>query len=84
MELKPIFALLVVLGLVIGVNLVALLRFRAGRGEQNGIIQFIRLGQKAAGRARNPWEQEDQALKELSQMVGELKHPEPDQGELPR
>ncbi|GAB4578106.1 MAG: hypothetical protein Fur0022_08390 [Anaerolineales bacterium] len=68
MEAKVFLALLVVVVLVIGINGLLLAAFRKGRD-----IQQIRLWQKAARTARDPWQKENKDLAELSRLVTELK-----------
>ena len=45
--------------------------------RKNSVSQ-IELMRRAANRARQPWAPEDASLKELSQLVAELKNPEGD------
>ncbi|UCH59194.1 MAG: hypothetical protein JSV61_13370 [Anaerolineales bacterium] len=54
--------------IVIGINAAIYASIR--RGNTVGQIELLR---KAAKRARNPWEDEDEALKELSKRVSELR-----------
>jgi hypothetical protein len=46
------------------------------RGDEVNTVNMLR---KAARRARNPWKDEDDALKELSNLVEKLK-----KGDMPR
>jgi len=60
--------------IVIGINAAIYVSLR--RGNTVGQIELLR---KAAGRAYKPWEEEDEALSELSRRVHELrKHEEDD------
>ncbi len=70
MEPKVIVALAIVIILVVGVNGLLIVALRKGRD-----IQQIKLWQKAAHRARDPWQGENQDLAELSQLVAQLKKP---------
>ena len=54
--------------IVVGVNAALLVALRRG----NEVSQ-IDLFKRAAGRARQPWVHEDEALEELSRRVAELK-----------
>jgi hypothetical protein len=67
-ETKVIIALIIVIILVVGVNGFLILALRKGRD-----IQQIQLWQKAAKRARDPWQTENKDLEELSQLVSKLK-----------
>lgn len=61
-----------VIGLtILGVILVNVAIYYSVRGR--GTIQQIEFLRKAVGQTRNPWELEDTALKELSEMVSQLK-----------
>jgi len=55
--------------IVIGVN--AAIYAAVSRGKTAGQIELIR---RAARRAKDPWEEEDQALKELSKRVKNLQN----------
>jgi len=68
-------AFLVVGLTILGVILVNVAIYYSVRGK--GTIHQIELMRKAVGQARNPWEGEDTALKELSEMVRQFKeHPD--------
>ena len=54
--------------IVIGVNAALLVALR--RGNEAGQIELLK---RAASRARQPWKHEDEALKELSKRVADLK-----------
>lgn len=69
-------ALVVILALV-GVVFINVAIYYMVKGK--GTIGQIQMIRKAAGRARNPWEGEDQALQDLSELVKQLKNPAPDQ-----
>jgi len=68
MEIRVLIALLIVIALVVGVNGLLLVALRKGRD-----IQQIQLWQKAAHRARDPWQPENDDLAELSKLVSQLK-----------
>lgn len=68
-------ALIVILALV-GVVFINVAIYYMVKGK--GTIGQIQMIRKAAGRARNPWEVEDQALQDLSELVKQLKNPTPD------
>ena len=55
-------------GAVILINVMIYLSVRKGRG-----VTTVDLMRKAAQRARNPWQDEDEALQELSEIVAGLK-----------
>ena len=76
METRVILALLIVVILVLGVNGLLILALRKGRD-----IQQIRLWQKAVHRARDPWQNENKDLEELSRLVSELKESGEEVGE---
>jgi hypothetical protein len=59
---------------VIAFNVMIYLSLR--RGDEVNTVNMLR---KAARRARNPWKDEDDALKELSNLVEKLK-----KGDMPR
>ncbi len=68
-ETNKIFLVIVLTVLiVIGVN--ALLYVGLRRGDDAGLIELSR---KAFKRARNPWQDEDDALQELSNLVAKHK-----------
>ncbi len=64
----------VCLALVIAVGIPAALYAAYSRGNQTGWLEMI---QRAAGRARQPWEGEDNDLAELSKRVNELRGDKP-------
>jgi len=64
-------ALLVVVLTLVGVILINVAIYYSIKGK--GTIGQINLMQKAARQARNPWEVEDKALAELSELVKKLK-----------
>jgi hypothetical protein len=64
-------ALLVVILTLLGVILINVAIYYSVRGK--GTIGQIHLMQKAVKQARNPWEVEDKALVELSDLVKKLK-----------
>jgi hypothetical protein len=64
-------ALLVVVLTLLGVILINVAIYYSIKGK--GTIGQINLMQKAARQARNPWEVEDKALSELSELVKKLK-----------
>ncbi len=66
-ELSPGVVVLLALGLVVLVNGILLLTV-----AKSGTRQQIRMLRKAAKRARDPWEPEQQALSELRQRIEEL------------
>lgn len=70
MEPKVIIALLLVIVLVVGVNGLLLVALRSGRDSKQ--IQML---QKAARVARDPWQNENKDLAELSRLVADLKTP---------
>jgi hypothetical protein len=57
--------------IVAGLNALAYAALR--RGNEANMIELTR---KAAQRARNPWQDEEQALQELSRLVTSLKETE--------
>ena len=71
MDTGALLVLGIVVLLVVGVNGLLILAMRRGGGGAS-----IRLFQKAAKRARNPWITEDEQLKELSDLVDNLKEHE--------
>jgi len=68
METRVLLALLIVVVVVVGVNGFLLNALRKGRN-----IRHIQLWQKAAHRARDPWQPENKDLAELSRLVSQLK-----------
>jgi hypothetical protein len=62
--------LIVSITLVIVIVLNAAIFLSSRRKKSNNTIEMFR---KAAKRARNPWEDEDAALSELSDLVDKLK-----------
>lgn len=71
METKAIIAIIVVVLLVVGVNGVLYLMMRKSQ-----VGRHFRLWQQAANRARNPWQEENDQLNELSKLVENLKKDE--------
>lgn len=69
MENGALLALILVGTLVIGINGFLFYRLKGGQTRQH-----IRMWQKAARRARNPWESEDDQLDELSKLVAQLEN----------
>jgi hypothetical protein len=65
-------ALLVIVLTIGGVILINLAIYAMVKGK--GTIGQIELMRKAANQARNPWELEDKALKDLSELVKQLKN----------
>lgn len=72
MDSGMIVVLVIVFVLVVGVNGFLLLYLRRGAGRP-GESGWFGLWKKVARRARNPWESEDNDLKELSTLVEKLK-----------
>jgi hypothetical protein len=62
--------------IVIGVNAAIYAALR--RNKTAGQIELMR---RAANRAKNPWEEEDQALQELSRRVKQLQNTQSDKKE---
>jgi len=71
-------AALVIVLTILGVILINLAIYAMVRGK--GTTGQIELMRKAAKQARNPWEIEDTALKDLSELVKQFKH-EPNRDE---
>ena len=67
---KTYWVVCITLFIVIGFN--AMIYAWAKRDQTVGQIELFR---RAAHRAQQPWITEDQALKELSEKVAELKNP---------
>lgn len=57
---------------VIFINVGIFSLFRRGPGNSAGQVEMLR---RAAHRARQPWQEEDDNLKELSRQVAALKQP---------
>jgi len=73
---KAALVICLTLFIVIGINAAIYASLRRGN-----TVRQIELLRKAAGRVRNPWEEEDQALSELSRRVKELeKHDDSEPG----
>jgi hypothetical protein len=72
-------ALLVIILTLLGVILINVAIYYSVKGK--GTIGQIKMMQKAAKQARNPWKVEDKALAELSDLVKKLKK-EPGQESL--
>lgn len=68
MDSKILIAILIVGLLVVGVNGALFLVHRRGATGQH-----IRMWQKAAKNAQNPWGEEEKQLKELSNLVAQYK-----------
>jgi len=69
MESDRIFLVIVLTAvIVIGINGLLYVAFR--RGNEANMINLTR---KALQNTRNPWQEEDQALQELSKLVADLK-----------
>jgi hypothetical protein len=64
----------VCLALVIALGIPAALYVAYSHGNQTGWIEML---QRAAGRARQPWQGEDNDLAELSRRVNELRGDKP-------
>jgi hypothetical protein len=62
--------LIICLGIVGAIGIPAALYFSLRRGHEANAINLMR---HAAGRARHPWEDEDESLAELSRRVASLK-----------
>ena len=71
MDPNVLLVLLILFILVVGVNGLLIFTLRRGRGSTH-----IRLWRQVGRRARNPWEKEDQDLKELSKRVEQFKEPD--------
>ena len=71
METNVLIVLIIVIVLVVGVNGLLVMMMRRGHGSH------IRLWQQAARRARDPWGEEHKKLEELSDLVEQLKEPDP-------
>jgi hypothetical protein len=67
MDSGVLLVILVLVGLVVGVNGALYLSLRRGGGGQH-----FKLWRNAASRARNPWQQEEDNLEALSKLVSEL------------
>jgi hypothetical protein len=68
--------LVVCLTLIIVIGFNAALFVALRRGNEASQIELFK---RAASRAREPWAQEDEALRELSKRVAELKRGTPDE-----
>ena len=75
METSKILALCVVVGLVLLINLLLFAGFRR-QSIVKGLFGDIDLYRRAGARARNPWQDEDDHLKELSRLVEDFKKEE--------
>jgi len=69
---KALLVIILTVGAVILFNVMIYLSARRGND-----VTTINLMRKAARRARNPWQDEDDALQELSDIVSDFK---PDEG----
>jgi hypothetical protein len=64
--------------MVIFINLAIFSLLRRGPGSNINQVEMLR---RAARRARQPWQEEDDNLKELSRQVAALKHPHEEEEE---
>jgi hypothetical protein len=63
-------SLVVCLGIAIAIGIPAILYLSLRRGNETNAIDLMR---HAVSRSRFPWEEEDEALAELSRLVSDLK-----------
>ena len=70
MNSSILLVIFLVILIVVGVNGVLFLMIRGKKTFNTKSFQML---QKAAKRAQNPWESENDALKELSDLVDNLK-----------
>ncbi|HJS29455.1 MAG TPA: hypothetical protein VJ768_07525 [Anaerolineales bacterium] len=75
METSKILALCAVVGLILVINLLLFAGFRR-HSIVRGLFGDVELYRRAGMRARNPWQEEDDQLKELSRMVEDFKKEE--------
>ena len=72
METTRIVALCLIVGLVVGINLLLFASFKRG-SLIKGLFGDVDMYRRAGSRARNPWQDEDDNLQELSTLVKNLK-----------
>jgi hypothetical protein len=68
MDNGVLLVILILAVLVVGVNGALFLLLKRGRTDQ-----YFTLWKKVANQARNPWQQEEDNLDELSRLVSDLK-----------
>lgn len=73
MDPKIILVIVIVLVLVVGVNGFLFFSLRRPSGRVHPYGRYFDLWRKATRRARNPWEKEENDLKELSKAVEPFK-----------
>ena len=73
MDSSIVLVILLVILIVVGVNGFLFLMLR---GKKTLKLNSFKMLQKATDRARNPWEEENNALKELAELVENLKDKE--------
>lgn len=66
-------AVIVTVTVVIVVIINLAIYFSLAKSKQSNSVGQIELLRRAAKRARNPWEQEDADLRELSELAGRLR-----------
>jgi ribosomal protein S9 len=71
---KALIVVCLTLLIVIGVNAAIYVMVKG-----SGTVTQVDLMRRAFGRARRPWSDEDEALKELSQRVATLRQPSTDE-----
>jgi hypothetical protein len=71
---RALLVICLTVGVVVLINIMIYLSLR--RGNEVTTVDLMR---KAARRARNPWQDEDEALQELSEIVAGLR---PDENEV--
>lgn len=71
METSRIIALCLIVGLVVGLNILLFASFKRG-SLIRGLFGDIDMYRRAGSRARNPWQDEDDNLQELSTLVKKL------------
>jgi hypothetical protein len=79
METSKILALCLVVGLVLMINLLLFAGFRRP-SLIRGLFGDVELYRRAGQSARNPWEKEDDSLRELSRLVDDLKRDQTQRG----
>ena len=72
MDTTRIVALCLIVGLVVGINLLLFAGFKRG-SLVRGLFGEVDMYRRAGNRARNPWQDEDDNLEELSTLVKKLK-----------
>lgn len=83
---RAILVICITLLLVIGINAVIYVSVTRKKG-QNATMEQIKLLRRAAKRAQDPWQAEDNDLQELSRRVSELKQDQsrdPEDGSGPK